>query len=117
MTFKPAIFTQASPALVLAVIIGVYGFAQPYKDTMANLLEMFVQITFLVLLLLWTTPLIQENYFVFEPPADTRDGCVDGPLGIATMTWILMPLYYLPVFVLLVMLAIFGGVYLSSFMR
>ena len=94
---------KASPTLVLAIIITVYGFVQPYKSRTANLLEMGVQVNFLLLLLIEATSNIRELYFTFPPllqsNVTSEPECVDSPTGIAPITWILMPFYYLPLLV------------------
>ena len=94
---------KASPTLVLATIITVYGFVQPYKSRTANLLEMGVQVNFLLLLLIEATSNIRDLYFTFPPllqsNVTSEPECVDSPTGIAPITWILMPFYYLPLLV------------------
>ena len=108
---------KASPTLVLAIVITVYGFVQPYKSQTANLLEMGVQVNFLLLLLIEATSNIRELYFTFPPllqsNATSEPECVDSPTGIAPITWILMPFYYLPLFVF----AVVACVYLALYIR
>ena len=96
----------------------MYGFVQPYKSLGANILEMIVQINFLVLLLLRGTEHIQELYLVFPEDSSSSsagdDGCSDGPNGIAELTWLLMPFYYVVPF------AVFGAaavVYVALYLR
>ena len=107
---------KASPTLVLAIIITVYGFVQPYRSRTANLLEMGVQVNFLVLLLIEATSNISELYFTFPPllqsNATSEPECVDSPRGIAPITWILMPLYYLPLLVLTVVACVYLVLYI-----
>ena len=107
---------KASPALVLAIIITVYGFVQPYKSQTANFLEMGVQVNFLVLLLIKATSNIHELYFTFPPLLQSNmtsePECVDSPRGIAPITWILMPLYYLPLLVLTVVACVYLVLYI-----
>ncbi len=96
---------------MLAITIAVYGYLQPHKDMVANLLEVFVQINFLVLVFLWATPHITEELFVFESSStsDSHEDCVGHPEGIAEVTWILMPVFYLPMLALLLVLAAIAG--------
>ena len=79
---------KASPTLVLAIIITVYGFVQPYKSRTANLLEMGVQVNFLLLLLIEATSNIRELYFTFPPllqsNVTSEPECVDSPTGNCT---------------------------------
>ena len=97
---------QAAPTLLLAITIAVYGYVQPYKSMFTNILELILQVDFLILVLLWGTPYITEEYFVFEPSPITsgRDECARDAMGIAEVTWILMPILYLPLIILLVVL-------------
>ena len=108
---------KASPTLVLAIIMTVYGFVQPYKSQTANLLEMGVQVNFLLLLLIEATSNIHELYFTFPPllqsNTTSEPECVDTQTGIAPMTWILMPFYYLP----LLVFAVVACVYLALYIR
>ena len=108
---------QASPTLVLAIVFTVYGFVQPYKSLIANIIEMGVQINFLLLLLIEATSEIHDIYFTFPPilqsDATSQGECVDTLTGIATTTWILMPFYYLP----LLVFAVVAGVHLVLYIR
>ena len=115
---------KASPTLVLATIITVYGFVQPYKSRTANLLEMGVQVNFLLLLLIEATSNIRDLYFTFPPllqsNVTSEPECVDSPTGIAPITWILMPFYYLPLLVFTVVACITFALYIrynSSWVR
>ena len=108
---------KASPTLVLAIIITVYGFVQPYKSRTANLLEMGVQVNFLLLLLIEATSNIRDLHFTFPPllqsNVTSEPECVDSPTGIAPITWILTPFYYLP----LLGFTVVAGVYLALYIR
>ena len=107
---------KASPTLVLAIIITVYGFVQPYKSQTANFLEIGVQVNFLVLLLIEATSNIRELYFTFPPllqsNVTSEPECVDSLTGIAPITWILMPFYYLPLLVLTVVACVYLVLYI-----
>ena len=91
---------------MLAVIIAVYGYVQPYKDILMNILEIFVQVDFLILVLLWETPHISEELHVFKPPSNStgHGECAGDTKGIAEIVWILMPIFYLPLVTLLILL-------------
>ena len=107
---------KASPTLVLAIIITVYEFVQLYKSRTANILEIGVQVNFLLLLLIEATSGIHELYFTFPPllqsNTTSEPECVDTLTGIAPITWILMPLYYLPLLVLTVVACVYLALYL-----
>ena len=112
---------KASPALVLAIIITVYGFVQPYKSLTANLLEIGVQVNFFVLLLIEATPGIRDLYFNFpsllQSNVTSEPECVDSLTGIAPITWILMPFYYLPLLVFAVVACVYLALYLALYLR
>lgn len=91
--------------LLLALYATVYGYVQPYKSGLTNMIEVAVNINFLVLLILNTTAFFSDEYLTFpflSPSAN--DTCSDSVHSMATVSWILMPFYYLPLVVLCVML-------------
>ena len=94
----------------------VYGFAQSYKSLIANILEMGVQVNFLLLLLIEATSGIHDLYFTFPPLLQSNTKfdpeCVDCPMGIAPITWILMSFYYLPLLVFAVVACVHLAVYI-----
>ena len=74
---------------------------------------MGVQVNFLLLLLIEATSDIRDLYFTFPPLLQRFDSeCVDSPTGIAPITWILMPLYYLPLLVFAVVACVYLAVYI-----
>ena len=107
---------KVSPTLVLGIIMTVYGFVQPYNSRTANILEMGVQVNFLVLLLIEATSGIRDLYLTFpsllRSNVTSKPECVDSPTGIAPITWILMPLYYLPLLVFAVVVCVYLALYL-----
>ena len=74
--------------LFLAVYITVHGYVQPYRDLLANLLEIAVNVNSFILLLMSTTPYFYDDLFIFAPYTENNN--------IAQVSWILMPVYYLP---------------------
>ena len=87
----------------MCIVFTVYGFIQPYKSRVANVLEMLVQINFIVLLLLESTSFLRDIYNVFPLPQVTveqslnvTDVCTDGRSGVSVITSILLPFYYSP---------------------
>ena len=98
--------------LVLAITITVYGFLQPYRGLFANAIEIFLQIDFLLLLMLRITPIIQDQYLVFPspPPSSSVDGdhCFDSIAGVAKITWVLTPFYYVPLLVLVLTAVVYS---------
>lgn len=88
--------------LVLVLSIVIYSYVLPYKSNVANIIEIVVQLNFLTLLVLETTPLFQETLYVFSTPTyneseRSRVECVNSPTGTSLKTWLLLPFYYLPV--------------------
>ena len=112
---------QATPLLMMCIMLTIYALVLPYKSQTANLLELLVQINFIILLLLPSTQLIRETLFSFTPPsmnssadtAFTNETCTDGLSSIAPITWLLFPFYYLP----LLGGVVVAGVYLVLFVR
>ena len=108
---------QVTPILVTCILVAVYGLVQPFKSTWANILETMVLCNLLFMLILQSTQSIRDTFFVFPPPTAppnlTADGCSDEYSGIATITWFLLPLYYLPLFVL----AILGAILVIYYIR
>jgi hypothetical protein len=88
---------EAVPVLLMAVYTTVYGYIQPYKCRLSNLIEAAVNLNFLVLLILNATTFFRDDYLTFPSQSQSaNDSCSDSVTGIATVSWVLMPLYYLP---------------------
>ena len=89
---------QAVCVLVLAVYTAVYGYAQPYRSRLTNLLETAVNVNFLVLLSINDVPYFNEDLFTFSHFESSSSGeCNSSNAGIADVSWLLIPVYYLPV--------------------
>lgn len=83
--------------MILTLYTAVYGYVQPYKSKLSNMTEAVVNINFLVLLIFNATAFFHDDYLTFPPLAQlTNDTCSDSVHDIATVSWILMPFYYLP---------------------
>ena len=86
---------QGIRILFLVVYTTVHGYVQPYRDLLANLLEIAVNVNFFILLLMNTTPYFYDDLFIFAPYTENTE--YDGiHNNIAQVSWILMPVYYLP---------------------
>ena len=84
----------------MCIILVVYGISQPYKSQIANILELVVQLNFIVVLVLDSTAFLKDEYSVFAVP-ETRENATlnlfDGKITkISTVAKILLPFYYLP---------------------
>ena len=88
------------PTLVLAVYTTLYVYIQPYKSRLANVIESAVNMNFLLLLILNSTAFFHDDYLTFPAPAEpynsTTDSCSGSVRGVATVSWVLMPFYYIP---------------------
>ena len=89
-------FLQGMHVLFLAVYTTVHGYLQPYRALLANLLEIAVNVNFLLLLLISTTHYFYDDLFIF-PTHNENTECASSLNSIAQVSWILMPVYYLPV--------------------
>ena len=93
---------QGAPVLILALYTTVYVYVQPYKLKLTNMIEAGVNVNFFLLLILNTTAFFREEYLTFPAPAVVANGsndCSDSVSGIAAVSWILLPFYYLPLLV------------------
>ena len=64
------------------------------------MIESAVNMNFLLLLILNSTAFFHDDYLTFPAPAEpynsTTDSCSGSVRGVATVSWVLMPFYYLP---------------------
>jgi len=97
---------------LLAIYTTVYSYVQPYKRQVTNIIETAVNLNFLLLLLLNATLYFHEDFFTFLSlsRSSSEDGCLGS--GIAVISWIFMPFYYLPLVTLCITAAVFGVLYL-----
>ena len=83
--------------LFLAVYTTAHGYVQPYRDLLTNLLEIAVNVNFLILLIMNTTHYFNDDLFIFPRHDDHHtEECGDIHNSIAHVSWIFMPVYYLP---------------------
>ena len=88
---------------ILMTTFTVYAYVMPYKEMLVNIVELFLQLSLLMFLLLRSTKSIVDNYLIFpdhEHSDDDLDGC-SSENGIAPLTWILLPFAYLPLVVII----------------
>ncbi len=82
----------------------------PYKSKAANVLEVVVQLNFLILLLLELTTFVQTDLFLFS--GDTSDGvCGNAFSSISYIVILLAPVYYAPLLVLIVVVVVYLIIY------
>ena len=107
---------QMVPMFIMCIMLAIYGHIQPYKNKLTNVLELAVQINFIVLLALESTSFLKDTYNTFPPlqpqmqasaelntTAALSDSiCKDAPVGISDLSKILLPFYYLPLLLLII---------------
>ena len=89
--------------VILMLSFTVYAYVLPYKEMLVNIVELFLQLSFLMFLLLRSTQSIVDNYLVFpdhEHGNEDLNGC-SSENSIAPLTWILFPFAYLPLVVIM----------------
>lgn len=83
--------------LFLCVSLVLYGFMQPYKSLLVNILEVVVDLSFIFLLLLVSSQILDPYYDIPQTKITNETStCGSNGRGVATVTWILTPLYYFP---------------------
>ena len=108
-TIDHPIYAQVPSLLVMCIVFCIYGLVQPYKSRVTNIIEMLIQVTFIILLTLESTSFLRDIYNVFPLPQVrvgnganvTMDVCTDGRSGVSVITSILLPFYYLPLLALI----------------
>jgi hypothetical protein len=98
----------------MCIMLAIYGLIQPYKSKLTNVLELVVQINFIILLALESTSFLRDTYNTFPPPPKMQtiaqlnttsaegSACEDAPMGISGLSKILLPFYYLPLLLLII---------------
>ena len=113
--------TQVYGMLILVISLIVYGYVLPYKSKVANGVEIVTQLNFLMLLVLEATPLFRELLFIFPAPTgkvgdnemkSSGHECEASPVTTSSLSWLLLPFYYVPLVVLVAMVIGCGVLYL-----
>lgn len=86
------------------VLIAVYGYFQPFKATAVNILEVVLSVDTIILLLLRRTETIEDalgmsSVVQIQSRNESDTDCVGEVKGITDFTWLLFPLYYLPLLI------------------
>lgn len=95
--------------VILVLSISLYGFTKPYIDRLTNILELVIQSSFLLLLLLVSVASNQDTLLTYSDVRNTDRECNNEPNDVAGIAWLLFPLLYFPHILFLVI----GGVYIS----
>ena len=95
-----------TPAFVLMVSMTFYLFVQPYKSTVANVVETILAINSLILLFVVSNAAITEGLLLeastqFDSLSLHKESCPNQVLGFTKLTAVLTPLYYLPLLFLI----------------
>ena len=91
---------QYLATVVLILILGSYGFAQPFRLEAANVLEVVLSIDALILLLLRETTTVEDEMgmpSVIEASqiiSSNSEGCTDALGDVTDFAWLLFPFYY-----------------------
>ena len=97
--------TQFPVLLVLMLIIVLYGLVQPFTGKAGTALEAFLSVATLLLLLLRNTRQATDTLGLKEialPDSQGEQECVESVERTARLTWLLFPLYYIPLVTLIV---------------
>ena len=99
---------------IMCIILVIYGLIQPYKSNLTNVLELIIQVNFIILLALESTSFLRDTFNTFPPlpqmqanaqlntTAAGDSPCKDAPIGISDLSKILLPFYYLPLLLLII---------------
>ena len=85
-----------------------YGHTQPFKQLAVNVLETVLSINTIILLLLRNTHTIRDSFdSLGDQKLYNETLCQDEVKGVTAFSWLLLPVYYLP----LVICCTVGGVW------
>jgi len=86
-------------------MLTLYGFYLPYKDVKVNVIEILVELNATLLLLLVSSGILESLYSLpLQNSVSANEPCRP-TRGVAVATWILLPLYYLPLLLLLIFIS------------
>eukprot|EP00731_Ephydatia_muelleri_P010299 Em0005g885a len=94
------------------VILSIYGYIQPYKHMLSNVLEVVLAVDVLVMLMMKNTDHIRDSLIGIPPQLvsttnDSANACVDAEniSALSPLVILLTPFYYLPL-----VIAVAGGI-------
>jgi len=94
---------------ILMVTFTVYAYILPYKEKLANFIELFFQLSHLMFLLVRSTKSIVNKYLKFPGyehiEGDTKS--CQSKTDTTYLTWILLPFAYLP-------LCVIAGIFITK---
>lgn len=93
----------------MCITLVTYGFIQPYKSQLSNILEIVVQANFVLLLALESTTFLEDDYGVYlstemdtDVSPNATNAYTDVAPGVSVFTTILLPFYYAPLLLFIV---------------
>ena len=103
---------QYAATVLFMMTLALYGFVQPYKEKVANMLEVIFSIDTIVLLLLQETSTINDAIGILSISYSTlnssSDDCISEFSSITPFTWLLFPFYYMSLLITSVTLAVWS---------
>ncbi len=84
------------------MIVAVFGYLQPYKHLLTNILEILLCVIVLTMLLLRNTQTLIEEFQVFRRQDGGNDDCEDQFDGVTDLAIFLAVFYYAPLVVFIV---------------
>ena len=93
--------------LLICAVLTLYGLLQPYENSIVNVIEHLVQLNSIVLLIMVTSGML-EPYYALSAADTTNDSC-SAVSNTAPATWVLLPLYYFPPLLLVIVFSIAAG--------
>lgn len=97
---------QVYAIFVLVVSLCLYTYYMPYRSKLANILELAMQLNFLVLLVLEHAPFVREDLFVFSENTDAGY-CDNSFSNFSNIVILLAPIYYVPLLVICVVAVVY----------
>jgi len=88
--------------MILMMLITIYAYVMPYRDTLVNIIELLFQLCALLFLLLRSTRRILKDYLVFPRNSVANGDCSDDT-GVAFLAWLLLPIAYFPLLVITIL--------------
>lgn len=113
-SFVCNILVQLPAMAIISVFIVVTGLTWPYKDTCSTILDLVLAADIMLLLLFKNTKQFIDDFSdVKLERANTSFECVEHTFKPSTLSYILFPIYYLP----LVLSVVAFSVWISSIIR
>ena len=92
--------------MLIMTLILLYGYCNPYKEKIANILEIVLLLIFLILLMLRISPPLQDMLEMVPSSKETSiPSCSSNiPTVVTNFSSVLLALYYFPVIIGIILL-------------